>query len=41
MFLHGVIDNDGFCEDTLDGKSTTHITAMVIYQTKNVIEISP
>lgn len=32
LFLHGAIDNDDFNEETLDGKATTHITAMVLYQ---------
>lgn len=34
LFLHGAMDNDDFNEETLDGKNTTHITAMVLYQTK-------
>jgi hypothetical protein len=32
VLLHGAIDNDDFKEDTFDGKSTTHVTAMVLYQ---------
>lgn len=32
VFLHGAIDNDDFKEDTFDGKATTHVTAMVLYQ---------
>lgn len=33
LFLHGAVDNDDFAEETLDGKRTTHVTAMVFYQT--------
>lgn len=33
LFVHGAIDNDDFNEETLDGKMTTHVTAMVMYQT--------
>lgn len=33
LFLHGAVDNDDFAEETLDGKRTTHVTAMVVYQT--------
>jgi len=33
IFLHGAVDNDDFAEETLDGKKTTHVTAMVLYQT--------
>lgn len=32
VLIHGAIDNDDFKEDTFDGKSTTHVTAMVLYQ---------
>lgn len=34
LFLHRAVDNDDFAEETLDGKRTTHVTAMlVVYQT--------
>lgn len=33
LFLHGAVDNDDFSEETIDGKNTTHVTAMVLYQT--------
>lgn len=32
LFIHGAIDNDDFNEETYDGKETTHVTAMVLYQ---------
>ena len=31
-FLHAAIDNFDQNEETLDGKSTTHAMAMVVYQ---------
>lgn len=34
LFLHGAIDNNDFNEETLSGKDSTHVTAMVIYQEK-------
>jgi len=34
LFLHGAIDNNDFCEETLSGKGSTHVTAMVLYQEK-------
>ena len=48
LFLHGAIDNNDFNEETLSGKDSTHVTAMVIYQEKkptesqiNVIKLKP
>lgn len=32
LFLHGAIDNNDFLEETLSGKNTTHVTAMILYQ---------
>lgn len=32
LFLHGSIDNNDFLEETLSGKNTTHVTAMILYQ---------
>lgn len=34
LFLHGAVDNNDFNEETLSGKDSTHVTAMVIYQEK-------
>ena len=33
-FLQAAADNDDFCEDSKDGKKTTHATTMVLYQSK-------
>lgn len=48
LFLHGAIDNNDFNEETLSGKDSTHVTAMVIYQEKkptdneiNLIKLKP
>lgn len=48
LFLHGAIDNNDFNEETLSGKGSTHVTAMVIYQEKkstdnevNLIKMKP
>ena len=38
-FIQAAADNDDFCEDTIDGKRTTHATTMVLYQ-HNQSEIS-
>lgn len=32
LYLHGAVDNNDFNEETLSGKNTTHVTAMVVYQ---------
>lgn len=34
MFVHMAADNDDFCEETLDGKNTTHATTIVVFQRK-------
>lgn len=48
LFLHGAIDNNDFNEETLSGKDSTHVTAMVIYQEQknpecqmNVVKLKP
>lgn len=48
LFLHGALDNNDFNEETLSGKDSTHVTAMVIYQEKkptenqiNIIKLKP
>ena len=33
-FIQMRSDNDDFNEETIDGKNTTHVTAMVVYQRK-------
>ena len=35
LFLHGAIDNNDFNEETLSGKESTHVTAMVVYHEQN------
>ncbi|KAL7290368.1 hypothetical protein TKK_0016061 [Trichogramma kaykai] len=32
LFLHGAMDNNDFLEETINGKNTTHVTTMVLYQ---------
>ena len=33
-FIQAAADNDDFCEDSKDGKKTTHANTMVLYQSK-------
>lgn len=37
LFLHGVIDNNDFLEETLRGNNITHVTTMVLYQEKSSV----